>query len=74
MIFICLHTFSKVILKYTTIPVSRAMGGDFTLEFISVLMPEVMHSKEQITLCSRSCVRSILTCAAVQEEMQFLCL
>lgn len=26
------------------------MGSDFTLEFISLLIPEVMHSKEQVCL------------------------
>lgn len=47
---------------------NRAIRGDFTQEFILVLLPEVMHSKEQIILRSRSCVRVILRCAAVQEE------
>lgn len=42
----------------------------FTLEFISVLLPEVMHSKKQIILFSRSYTRRILGCAAVPVSLK----
>lgn len=41
-----------------------------TLEFISVLLPEVMHSKKQIGLHSRSCAGRILRCAAVPVSLK----
>lgn len=42
----------------------------FTLEFISVLLPEVMHSKKQIILFSRSYARRVLRCAAVPVSLK----
>lgn len=42
----------------------------FTLEFISVLLPEVMHSKKQIVLCSRSYARRTLRWAVVPVSLK----
>lgn len=42
----------------------------FTLQFISVLLPEVMHSKKQIALRSRSYARRILRCATAPVSLK----